>query len=175
MAAPQQKKKLGTFAKYFEKVFSYLLEFIAAFDMISDILFLIEIWKGNQLAWFIISIFTIIGPYYICYVPLLRYQRRTMIGDHPTLAQRIALYCAFTPLVLIYLFMLDLLYLLNAVVLSPIVLVFNLLTCCYFSKKVDFEEKVDEILGYIFNLEPQDIVGFRKLRTMTQFTFESLP
>ena len=98
-----------------------------------------------------------------------------MIGDHPTLAQRIALYCAFTPLVLIYLFMLDLLYLLNAVVLSPIVLVFNLLTCCYFSKKVDFEEKVDEILGYIFNLEPQDIVGFRKLRTMTQFTFESLP
>jgi hypothetical protein len=79
------KKELGRGANVFEKVFSYTLEFIAAFDMISDIFFLIEIWNGNQLAWFIFSIFTIIGPYYICYVPLLRYQRRTM-SRNPTAA-----------------------------------------------------------------------------------------
>ena len=75
------KNKLGVCANLFEKVFSYSLEFIATFDMLSDIFFLIEIWKGNQLAWFIISLFTIIGPYYICYVPLLRYQRRNMSRD----------------------------------------------------------------------------------------------
>ena len=139
-------------AGYFEKVFSYALEFIAAFDMISDIFFLIEIWRGNQLGWFILSIFSIIGPYYICYIPLLRYQRRNMTRN-PTFAQRMTLYLAFTPLVLIYLFMLDLLYLVNAVVLSPFVLVFNIITCCKFTKW-NIESKIDASLGYLFNLEP---------------------
>jgi hypothetical protein len=81
----KQRNKPGICARYFEKVFSYALEFIAAFDMISDIFFLIEIWNGNQLAWFILSIFSIIGPYYICYIPLLRYQRRNMTRN-PTKA-----------------------------------------------------------------------------------------
>ena len=68
-------------SEYVEHIFSYLLEVVAFFDMGSDILFLIEIWKAGHSMWFMLSMFTIVAPYYICYVPLLRYQRRNMSDE----------------------------------------------------------------------------------------------
>ena len=84
------------------------------------------------------------------------------------------LYCAFTPLILVYLFLLDLLYLFNAVLLAPILFILNLLTCGRL-KDFDIEEKTDKVFEVIFQLTHLEIVGFRKLRTMSQFTFESIP
>jgi hypothetical protein len=68
-------------SKYVEHIFSYLLELVAFFDMGSDIMFLIEIWKAGHPMWFTLSMFTIVAPYYICYVPLLRYQKRNITDE----------------------------------------------------------------------------------------------
>ena len=162
-----------TASEYVEKIFTYLLELVAFFDMGSDIMFLIEIWKANHPMWFMFSMFTIVAPYYICYVPLLRYQRRN-ITDEMNTQQKAVLYCAFTPLILLYLFLLDLLYLFNAVILAPILLIVNILSCGRL-QDIDIEERTDKVFEAIFQLTHLEIIGFRKLRTMSQFTFESVP
>ena len=128
-------------SEYVEKIFTYLLEVVAFFDMGSDVMFLIEIWKAGHAMWFMLSMFTIVAPYYICYVPLLRYQRRN-ITDELNTQQKAVLFCAFTPLVLIYLFLLDLLYLFNAVLLAPALFIINLLSCGRLDN-FDIEEKTD--------------------------------
>lgn len=150
---------------YVEKIFTYLLELVAFFDMGSDVLFLIEIWKAGHAMWFMLSMFTIVAPYYICYVPLLRYQRRNMTDELNT-QQKTVLYCAFTPLVLIYLFLLDILYLFNAVILAPLLFIVNILSCGRL-QDIDIEEKTDKVFEVIFQLTHLEIVGFRKLRTMS--------
>ena len=128
-------------SEYVEKIFTYLLEVVAFFDMGSDVMFLIEIWNAGHAMWFMLSMFTIVAPYYICYVPLLRYQRRN-ITDELNTQQKTVLFCAFTPLVLIYLFLLDLLYLFNAVLLAPALFIINLLSCGRLDD-FDIEEKTD--------------------------------
>jgi len=59
--------------KYFELVFNIFLEFIALFDMVGDIYLLIIVFRLGHIAWFSISVFTMISPFYVCYVPLLTF------------------------------------------------------------------------------------------------------
>ena len=59
--------------KYFELVFNIFLEFIALFDMIGDIYALIIVYNQGHIAWFSLSVFTMISPFYVCYVPLLTF------------------------------------------------------------------------------------------------------
>lgn len=58
---------------YFEFAFTLLLEAIALFDMIGDIYLMIKMYEFNHTAWFTISIFTTLSPFYVCYVPLLTF------------------------------------------------------------------------------------------------------
>lgn len=67
--------KDGKANKYFELIFNIFLEFIALFDMIGDIYALIIVYRQGHIAWFSISVFTMISPFYVCYVPLLTFQK----------------------------------------------------------------------------------------------------
>jgi len=58
---------------YFELGFTLLLEAIALFDMIGDIYLMIQMYVHGHTAWFTISIFTTLSPFYVCYVPLLTF------------------------------------------------------------------------------------------------------
>lgn len=58
---------------YFEFVFTLVLELIAMFDMFGDIYLLIGMYKQGHTAWFTISIFTMLSPFYVCYVPLVTF------------------------------------------------------------------------------------------------------
>ena len=60
---------------YFELAFTLLLEAIALFDMIGDIYLMIQMYKHKHTAWFTLSIFTTLSPFYVCYVPLLTFQK----------------------------------------------------------------------------------------------------
>ena len=73
MIVPIEHEKKAN--KYFEMVFNILLEFIALFDMIGDIYALILVYRLGHIAWFSISVFTMISPFYVCYVPLLTFQK----------------------------------------------------------------------------------------------------
>jgi len=58
---------------YFEFVFTMILELIALFDMFGDIYLLIGMYQYGHTAWFTLSIFTMLSPFYVCYVPLVTF------------------------------------------------------------------------------------------------------
>lgn len=60
---------------YLEFAFTLLLEAIALFDLIGDIYLLIQMYKFGHTAWFTLSLYTMLSPFYVCYVPLLTFQK----------------------------------------------------------------------------------------------------
>ena len=71
-----------------------------------------------------------------------------------------------TPLILVYLNFLDLIYIFNSVFLVPFGLLVNNLTC----GKVnwDFTEgRLDNLYKVLFDMNEIDILGFRRLRTIS--------
>lgn len=58
---------------YFEFAFTLILEMIALFDMVGDIYLMISMYQTGHTAWFTLSIFTMLSPFYVCYVPLVTF------------------------------------------------------------------------------------------------------
>ena len=79
-----------------------------------------------------------------------------------------------TPFIVIYLLVMDLIYIIVSVVITPITMIIYVLTC----GKLNFtniEEKLDVLYEILFGMTDMDIKGFRRLRTISQLSFESLP
>ena len=80
-------------------------------------------------------------------------------------------FLSLTPLILIDLLLMDLIYIINSVVITPLVFI---LSCGRLNLEV-VEEKIDKIYNFLFGMSDMDIKGFRRLRTISQLTFESFP
>lgn len=60
----------------------------------------------------------------------------------------------------------DIVYIINSVIITPIALLIKLLSC----GKVDatvVEKKLDSLYSVMFNMNDMDIKGFRRLRTIS--------
>jgi hypothetical protein len=79
-----------------------------------------------------------------------------------------------TPMVLVYLQVMDLIYIINTVTLMPLAIILKNLGCIRGSGNI-FEEKLDYIYEVMFGMSKMDIKGFRRLRTVSQLSFESIP
>ena len=67
----EEEQKVSFGSNFIELAFTIVLEVIAMFDLVGDLLFIFELWDKNQTEWFTLSVFTMLAPYYVCYVPLL--------------------------------------------------------------------------------------------------------
>ena len=79
-----------------------------------------------------------------------------------------------TPFIVSYLLLMDIIYIVVSVVIMPIAFAIKLLSCGF----IDFtkiEEKLDVLYEILFGMSDMDIKGFRRLRTISQLSFESLP
>ena len=68
----------------------------------------------------------------------------------------------------------DLIYLINSIVFEPLIKLLLLITC----KKVNLSylsDHINDIYVLLFDMTNMDIAGFRRLRTISQLSFESLP
>lgn len=78
------------------------------------------------------------------------------------------------PVFLVYLILLDVLFMINTAVLRPIVYIIKIATC----NKVDLMKLtmfVNNMYSVFFDMDTMEVEGFRRLRTISQLTFESLP
>ena len=64
----------------------------------------------------------------------------------------------------------DLIYIISSVIITPIAL----LSCGVINVE-NVEDKIDQIYNLMFGMSDMDIKGFRRLRTISQLSFESLP
>ena len=80
-------------------------------------------------------------------------------------------FLSLTPLIVIDLLFMDLIYIINSVIITPLAFLF---TYGKINMEV-MEDKIDSICNYLFGMSDMDIKGFRRLRTISQLTFESFP
>lgn len=78
---------------------------------------------------------------------------------------------SLTPLILLNLLLMDVIYIVNSVIITPIAFI---LTCGRMNMEI-IEEKIDTIYNVLFGMSDMDIKGFRRLRTISQLSFESFP
>lgn len=159
---------------YFEFAFTLTLELIAMFDMVGDIYLLIGMYTFGHTAWFTISIFTMLSPFYVCYVPLVTFQKNRSKLQEDTKFLKFLNIVSLTPLIVAYLLMMDVIYIVVSVIITPITMLLKLLTCGYLDI-TNVEEKLDVLYEILFGMSDMDIKGFRRLRTISQLSFESLP
>jgi fatty acid desaturase len=134
---------------------------------------------GNHYFYLWIIIQTMILPYYVAFVPMMhfRLQKFRMKKEKDAKAsclQKLWNIILLTPLVVIYLLFIDLLFLILSGILFPIVF-FLLLLTRQMKHLHHVEEFNDTIFRNAFSIQQRDIQGFRRLRTTTQLLFESLP
>ena len=164
--------------EYIELLFNLVLELIALFDMSGDFLLLIALFKSQHTGWFCFSLLSMLSPFFVCYVPLLTFQKKKLNNKELDWMDAIITAAFLTPLVLIYLNIMDVVYIFTSVVLVPIAVMIQWLTCGMLSERNMahyFEEKLDSIYEVAFGMSQMDIKGFRRLRTISQLSFESMP
>lgn len=64
----------------------------------------------------------------------------------------------------------DVIYIISSVIVTPLAL----LSCGQIDIE-NVEDKIDQIYNVMFGMSDMDIKGFRRLRTISQLSFESLP
>jgi len=68
----------------------------------------------------------------------------------------------------------DIIYIIVSVIITPAAMIIKLLTCGIIDM-TNIEEKLDVLYEILFGMTDMDIKGFRRLRTISQLSFESLP
>jgi hypothetical protein len=68
----------------------------------------------------------------------------------------------------------DIIYIVVSVIITPAAMLLKLLTCGLIDL-TNIEEKLDVLYEILFGMTDMDIKGFRRLRTISQLSFESLP
>ena len=56
-----------------ELTFSYLMELISTADMVSDIYLLQAFVASGHNAWLALTVWTMISPFFVCYVPFITF------------------------------------------------------------------------------------------------------
>lgn len=159
---------------YFEFLFTLLLELIALFDLVGDIYLVCSMYTYGHTAWFTLSIATMLWPFYVSYVPLVTFQKkRGKIQDESKFLKFLNI-VSMTPLIVGYLLFMDIFYIFVSVVVTPIAFLLKHLTCGYLNV-TNIEERLDGLYKILFGMSDMDIKGFRRLRTISQLSFESFP
>lgn len=74
--------------------------------------------------------------------------------------------------------MIDIIYTINQLFVEPLALLINLLMCNAYRNDgnnwIETEPYLDKLFMY-FNMDTMDVKGYRRLRTISQLFFESMP
>ena len=128
------------------------LEFISTFDFLTDLYITTQFFKTKHLFWSSILVITTLCPFFIGQVPFIQFQivklRKIFLKKHVLLAdqslsqadvdekvgrcrgcKKFLASFAITPLVIVYLILVDLFFLLVSVILTPIMTLLAILTC----------------------------------------------
>jgi len=77
-----------------------------------------------------------------------------------------------TPVMLVYLFLMDIVFLINQAILVPVILILRLITCILLDLTC-LTRILDSSYEIMFEMQKLDVAGFRRMRTISQLTFET--
>ena len=119
------------------------------------------------------------SPFFISYIPLINYQI-----DSSKLQKKKRSKClgfiawsSTTPLLIIFLMVMEFVFIFQTIVLKPLIFIVKKLSC----GRIDFQSQnivvkfQENIFELLFGMKKPEIAGFRRLRTITQLIFETVP
>lgn len=93
-------------------------------DMVFDVIFFYGLLKHQHLAWVTLTIYHILSPFLICYVPLINYLKE-MHGDGKSQWYQLILFFVISPFIILYLMALDFSYTMIQLVIKPLLLIIS--------------------------------------------------
>ena len=73
---------------------------------------------------------------------------------------------SLTPFIVAYLLLMDIIYIIVSVIITPAAMLIKVLTCGLIDM-TNIEEKLDVLYEILFGMTDMDIKGFRRLRTVS--------
>lgn len=132
-----------------ELLLNLTIELISTSDLISDGYLLYKFAQSKHLAWFTCIVQTIVWPYFISYVPFINFKitelRNKQIEGKKGLMNRLSSGSYITPLLLVYLFCVDVFFMILSSVGTPFMIFSQLFT----SESVE-NSKIDEWMDNSF-------------------------
>jgi len=151
-----------------------VLEWISAADLYTDLLIFIQLWQTEHYAWTTITLFSMLAPLFACQTPLLMFLKEQVYRDRQrSLKLRAMSVIMVSPLMLVYTFVLDVVFIFNQALLFPLICLLKVLTCGCLDLSC-LSEGLDKSYEYFFKMQKLEVAGFRRMRTISQLTFESL-
>lgn len=144
-----------------------LLEYIALVDFIFDLIITYQLIYSKNAGWAVSTVLSMLAPFLVSSVQLIQFLLHKVTrrdGSKPNLCLLLTSWLSISPILPAYMLFMDILFILNATILKPLADVFNI------SLLHDFINGSYELL---FQMKPHEVSGFRRMRTITQFFFET--
>ena len=145
-----------------EQILSLVIEVLSAFDFVTDGYLMYKFAMSKHTAWLCINIQTVIWPFMISYVPYISFKLaklRTAFdsneGKCVSLSKSISFF-ATTPLLLIYLILIDTFFLAVSTVVTPILILLFIISCGMIPVQ-KLEAWIDQLYFYAFDMQKMDI------------------
>ena len=126
-----------------------------------------------------------ITPYFVSYAPLITILIERKTFEKATSSNRSskcgnflrrAFGCFFlTPLSLTYFILLDVVYIILELTTNTLSLLLFVFSLGKIKTKLGADELLDKLFSSAFKLKRMDVAGLRRLRTISQLIFESVP
>ena len=114
-----RKKMLGSALR---SILETVLEWIAAADLYTDILVLLQLLNTRHRAWTTITIFSLLAPFFACQTPFLMFLKEQVYRDKQNrLKLRLTGEVMVSPFMLVYMFALDVIFVINQALLFPLI------------------------------------------------------
>eukprot|EP01083_Nonionella_stella_P060839 158657_1 len=167
---------------WIEVIYSTTVEGLSTADFITDILILRDLWISNNLWWTTFMLSLLIAPYLVCYSALGSLIQHRMNFIYLTMSVD-AVQCAkqckwfsfnflvlllMTPLCIAYFVLIDIVFMVYVMVATFVFFI----SCTQW----DIGDVMDDwVFKKIFGLNRMQIIGYRRLRTLSQLFFETIP
>lgn len=169
-AAVKRRKAFGGMMR---NAFETVIEWIAVADFITDMLVLFQISQTEHHAWTTITLFSMLAPFFACQTPFLMFLKEQVYRDKDDRFKlKFLSEVMVSPFMLVYMFLMDIVFLVNQAILVPIIQVLRLLTCNLINLSC-LTQTIDNSYEILFEMQKLEVAGFRRMRTISQLTFET--
>lgn len=155
-----------------------MIEIVSTFDLITDLYVLKSFINSRHNMWLAINIFSVVSPLFVCISPYINFKMEKLYTDvylnnYFPLYRKIMCLVTFTPFIIVFFFSMDVFFLIFSGVATLIILLIRLITCGKINNSNFTEGTIDKSFNFIFEMSKLDVAGFRRLRTISQLSFES--
>eukprot|EP01083_Nonionella_stella_P077456 211555_1 len=164
---------------WIELLYSTLVESFSTADFYTDVVIMVELYDAKQQWWATWMLFLVIAPYLVSYSALGSIVQHRIQSYFVSLNERgessgccewfmfnVLILILMTPLCLVYFIVIDVVFMVYVLLSTSLFIV----SCT----KLDVRDVIDDVLfKNVFGMNKTQIIGYRRLRTLSQLFFET--